>query len=293
MMQKLTSIKLVMLGFVCFLFFNCGSFSEDSYKNTSPSEPEPVLEDVFYIPQNIEGKEEQREVLLHMPENFDQTKTYPVVIAFHGRGGQNKNWIYKLSKYVEAGEFIGVYPQGHSKSWNLGHEPSKADEVYFFNQMMLKLGTYSFFDPTKVYGIGSSNGAGMINKLAMETSHFSAVAALASQLTFGTTPNSSTSPVSIYQMCGTADPLIPYNGGISVIGHDFLSASDSALSWANSFNCATPSVEKLGEDQILIYADCESGKEVRFHSVENAGHNLNQPSTPNFYDPIWEFLKRF
>jgi poly(3-hydroxybutyrate) depolymerase len=159
---------------------------------------------------------------------------------------------------------------------------------------MAKLETYSFFDASKVYGIGVSNGSALINKLGIETAHFSAIAALASQLIIGTIPNNSTSPVAVYQMCGTLDNIIPYGGGMSVVGHHFLSASDSALSWVNAFNCTTePIVEMLGDDEILIYEDCESGKEIRFHSVNNAGHNLNQPNTTNFYGPVWEFLKRF
>ena len=126
---------------------------------------------------------------------------------------------------------------------------------------MDKLETYSFFDASKVYGIGISNGSALINKLAIETSHFSAIAALASQLIVGSIPNNSTSPVAVYQMCGTADNIIPYEGGMSVVGHHFLSSSDSALSWVNAFNCATePIIEMLGEDEILIYTDCESGK---------------------------------
>jgi polyhydroxybutyrate depolymerase len=256
--------------------------------------PDPILEDVFYISQTIDGVEVQREVLLHFPENFDQSQSYPVVIAFHGNGGQNNSWLNKLSQFVEAGEFIGIYPQGYLNSWNLGAEASTADEVYFFNQIMAKLETYSFFDASKVYGIGISNGSALINKLAIETSHFSAIAALASQLIVETVPNSSTAPVAVYQKCGTADNIIPYNGGMSVVGHNFLSAPESALSWVNAFNCVTePIVEMLGEDEILIYTDCESEKEIRFHSVNNAGHNLNQPNTPNFYGPVWEFLKRF
>ena len=159
---------------------------------------------------------------------------------------------------------------------------------------MAKLETYSFFDASKVYGIGVSNGSALINKLGIETAHFSAIAALASQLIIGTIPNNSTSPVAVYQMCGTLDNIIPYGGGMSVVGHHFLSASDSALSWVNAFNCTTePIVEMLGDDELLIYEDCESGKAIRFHSVNNAGHNLNQPNTPNFYGPVWEFLKRF
>ena len=266
----------------------CCSGSDKSSDNTT------TQDEVFFVSQSIGGVQVQREVLLHLPNNFDSTQTYPVVIAFHGNGGQNNSWFNQLSQFVDIGEFIGVYPQGYLNSWNLGAEASTADEVYFFNQIMAKLETYSFFDASKVYGIGVSNGSALINKLGIETAHFSAIAALASQLIIGTIPNNSTSPVAVYQMCGTLDNIIPYGGGMSVVGHHFLSASDSALSWVNAFNCTTePIVEMLGVDEILIYEDCESGKEIRFHSVNNAGHNLNQPNTTNFNGPVWEFLKRF
>ena len=267
----------------------CCSGSDNSSDNTTTMQDE-----FFFVTQSIGDIQVQREVLLHLPNNFDSTQTYPVVIAFHGNGGQNNSWFNQLSQFVDLGEFIGIYPQGYLNSWNLGAEASTADEIYFFNQIMDKLETYSFFDASKVYGIGISNGSALINKLAIETSHFSAIAALASQLIVGSIPNNSTSPVAVYQMCGTADNIIPYEGGMSVVGHHFLSSSGSALSWVNAFNCATePIIEMLGEDGILIYTDCESGKEIRFHSVNNAGHNLNQPNTPNFYGPVWEFLKRF
>ncbi|MDA0317460.1 MAG: hypothetical protein O2906_08820 [Bacteroidetes bacterium] len=266
----------------------CCSGADNSSDNTT------TQDEVFFVSQSIGGVQVQREVLLHLPNNFDSTQTYPVVIAFHGNGGQNNSWFNQLSQFVDIGEFIGVYPQGYLNSWNLGAEASTADEVYFFNQIMAKLETYSFFDASKVYGIGVSNGSALINKLGIETAHFSAIAALASQLIIGTIPNNTTSPVAVYQMCGTLDNIIPYGGGMSVVGHHFLSASDSALSWVNAFNCTTePTLEMLGEDEILIFTDCESGKEIRFHSVNNAGHNLNQPNTPNFYGPVWEFLKRF
>jgi len=141
MIHKLISIRLFNLIFI--LLLNCGGSSNDSTDTSLP--PDPILEDVFYISQTIDGVEVQREVLLHFPENFDQSQSYPVVIAFHGNGGQNNSWLNKLSQFVEAGEFIGIYPQGYLNSWNLGAEASTADEVYFFNQIMDKLETYSFF----------------------------------------------------------------------------------------------------------------------------------------------------
>ena len=91
MIHKLISIRLFNLIFI--LLLNCGGSSNDSTDTSLP--PDPILEDVFYIFQTIDGVEVQREVLLHLPNNFDSTQTYPVVIAFHGNGGQNNSWLYK------------------------------------------------------------------------------------------------------------------------------------------------------------------------------------------------------
>ncbi len=285
-------MRLFELFCLSFLHLSCGSSDQESFYPQQPSDP--VLENVFYINQNIDGAQVQREVLLHLPNNFSSTQNYPVVIAFHGNGGQNDSWIFPFSPFVNNGEFIGVYPQGYLNSWNLGHEASTADDVEFFNQIIAQLQTYSFFDAARVYGVGSSNGSAMINKLAIETSHFSAIAALASQLMVGTLPDSSTSAVSVLQICGTVDNTIPYEGGMAPMGHNFLGALESAAAWATAFNCNNdPIVEMLGADQILIYVDCDSGKEIKFHSVEGGGHNLNIPNDPAFFHRIWDFLKRF
>ena len=108
MIHKLISIRLFNLVFICFLLLNCGSSSNDSIDTSLPTDP--IIEDLFYISQNIDGSNVSREVLLHLPESFDNTQTYPVVIAFHGNGGQNDGWISRFSHFVDNGEFIGVYP---------------------------------------------------------------------------------------------------------------------------------------------------------------------------------------
>lgn len=286
--MKMTT--LIVLGF---FLISCESSKNES-DDVSINTPEPVEDYSFYVQQTIEGVSQQREVLVHIPTNFNPNEKHSIVIAFHGNGGQNDMWVNRFSSFVNSGEFIGVYPQGHLKSWNLGTEASKANEVYFLEQIMKKLETYSFFNASKVYGIGYSNGSGLVNKLAIETPYFTAIAPLASQLIAGTVPSVSTAPVSVYQMCGTADPIIPYEGGKSVVGHTFLSGTDSALSWASAFGCSTiPKIETMGNDQIYIYKDCMSGKEIRFHSVHEGNHSLNQANDPDFYNRVWNFLKQF
>ena len=117
-------MKLFNLIILLLIFFNCSSSDNNSNENQDPVGP--FQENIFFISQVIDGVQVDREVLIHLPEDFDSTIKYPVVIAFHGGGGQNDHWFNKFSPFVQNGEFIGVYPQGHLNSWNLGQEASTA-----------------------------------------------------------------------------------------------------------------------------------------------------------------------
>jgi len=244
------------------------------------------------VTQEIEGDLTDREVIIHVPDNLDKDKLYPVVFAFHGHGGQNDHWVNTFKEYVNSGEFIGIYPQGHLRCWNLGQEESKADDVEFVNLVVEAISGYPNMDFNRMYAIGYSNGSGLVNKLGAKTSHFRAIACCATQIIQGQEPGDQTHPVSVYQLCGTADDIIPYKGGLSPVGHTFLSAMESAEMWAMQFNC-NPSTELriIGSDSLFVWSDCDSDREVRYHQVEKAGHGLNQDHDPDFYSRIWDFLK--
>ncbi len=101
----------------------------------------------------------------------------------------------KLNKFTNAGNFIGIYPQGFLKSWNLGTEPSKADDVAFVNLIVAELKKYNNLNFDKMYAIGTSNGSGMVNTLAIKTNHFKAIAPIVSQLMESTPLIPDTNPV--------------------------------------------------------------------------------------------------
>ena len=96
-----------------------------------------------------------RSVLIQAPLEIDTSKDYPVVFAFHGNGGSNRNWINILKKFTDNGEFIGIYPQGYLKSWNLGSEKSTADDVEFTNLIVDEIKNYLNLNFNKMYAIGS------------------------------------------------------------------------------------------------------------------------------------------
>jgi poly(3-hydroxybutyrate) depolymerase len=250
---------------------------------------------IITITQVIDGNPQNREVIIQTPNNIDVNKNYPIVFAFHGRGGTHSSWVNKLKSFTNNGEFVGVYPQGFLKSWNLGNvgsEPSNANDVVFVSLIIEELKKHSNLDFNKMYAIGTSNGSGMVNKLAIELSDFNAVAPIVSQLTEGMPIKESTKSISIFQINGAADSTIPIDGG-SKLGHVFLDAKVSAELWDSNFNCnPNPELKMIGKDTLYVYKNCSKNNEVRYLRVEKGEHNLHW-GNPEIFDTIWTFFQRF
>ena len=280
-----------------FLFFtslfniSCDKIDNNLDLNNIETNKE-LITTTIYINQTIEGNNIERPVIIQTAENIDKSINYPVVFAFHGRGGNNTGWVSKLKTYTDSGEFVGIYPQGYLKSWNLGTEPSKADDVEFVNLIVNELKNYKNLDLNKVYAIGTSNGSGMVNKLGINTSHFRAIAPIVSQLMESMPILENTKPVSVYQINGAADSTIPIDGGPK-FGHVFLEALKSAELWASKFQCdSPPQIKSVDENTLYIFKNCNNNKEIRYLRVENGQHNLHRQN-PNIFNDVWNFFKRF
>ena len=276
-------LKLILI----LLLFSC----EDSDYTTDFNSNKELKTETIFIQQNVIGVLELRPVIIQTELNINSNKLYPVVFGLHGNGGTNTGFLNRLKRFTDDGEFVGIYPQGIQRSWNLGSEASRADDVEFINLIMEELKKYRNLDMNKVYVIGNSNGSGMANKLAVETNHFKAIAPIVSQLMESMPLKSTTQPVSVFQVNGALDPIIPIYGGTGPGTHIFLDALESAKLWANKFNCFEPQIRMIGEDTLYEFKNCDDGKEVRYLRIENGEHNvLNSPFLIN---EIWNFFQRF
>lgn len=255
-----------------------------------PSDRNYLESKTLYIEQNIEGTNVNRPVIIQSHSAIDKNRQYPIVIALHGRGGLNSQWINPLKPFTNRGEFIGVYPQGHINSWNLGQEPSKADDVAFIEKIIDVLLEYSNVDGNRIFVIGSSNGAGLANKLGAESNKIKAVAPVASQLITSITLTPNKKPVSVFQVNGEKDTTIPIDGG-NMFGHNFLSAMESAEKWAGHFNCnATPVLIHENNTTMYTFSNCEMDVFVKYFIVKNAGHNVSM-DYPQLWNDIWNYFK--
>ena len=257
--------------------------------NSQSLEVKILTSKTILFEQQIDDDMVSRPVIIETSANTDHLKSYPIVIALHGRGGSNNNWVQPLSKFTNAGEFIGVYPQGHLNSWNLGQEPSTADDIAFISKIIDTLLSYSNVDENKIFALGNSNGSGMVNVLGGVNKRLKAIAPVASQLNERTEIKSNAIPLSVFQVNGDQDLLIPIDGGMK-LGHSFLSASDSAKKWATHFNCNhNVTVEESEQTVLHTYSDCDDNVVVKYLVVKGAGHTTARDYT-SLWDDVWDFF---
>jgi hypothetical protein len=148
---------------------------------------------------------------------------------------------------------ILVAPTGYQNSWNICSENSDAPDVEMINELVNNLQGYSNVNPNKIRILGTSNGAGLANRIFIENTNpgIDIVCAVVSHLNdfqyhlgdfykpSGITNSSSSycgydivsKPLSsrkYLSISNVNDQLIPYNGGLSNVGATFLPAETAA-----------------------------------------------------------------
>jgi len=271
------------------------STGEDTAEVEAPAVPDKVLSPgltTLWITQEIDGVEVEREVLIDAPDTF-ASDIYPVVFAFHGAEGMNDKFVTQMEHLVQTDAFVGVYPQGHDGFWALGVEPSSADDVAFIDAIVAELSLMDRIDVDRVYAIGTSNGAGLAHRVAIQTRHFRAFVAMSTALTVSPVPDSTTHPVSVLQIMGMLDGLCPYDGGETAIGHTFMPAEDSVATWASAIGCSgegTLDIEPNG-DRRLHWNDCPGDREVMGIGLGTVGHGIPADYEGNLMSFAWSFLR--
>ena len=270
---------------------------EPQTPDSSPLVPETTLYEEKTVTQAIDGTLVDRTYRLRYPQSVSEEK-YPILFFFHGAGGDGKDWLANnpsLESLIDAGEFIGIFPDGYQNSWNVSGE-TNADDVEFVSLILNSLDPSGLFDLTRIYGVGISNGAGLVNKIAKETSIFQAIAPLLSQQTQSIAETAPPQALSVFQVNGSEDTLAPVNGGNGVADTVFISAQASAENWAANANCnmtSTSQVKSWGDYSVEEYtfSGCIDSQKVRYFIVADAGHSLSFGENFDLYELIWSFFK--
>ena len=180
---------------------------------------------------------------------------FPVCILLHGNGGNGLGMVNQFLSTLSC--HILVAPSGYQNSWNICAENSDAPDVEMIQDLVNNLQGYTNVNPNKIRILGSSNGAGLANRVFIENTNpgIDIICAIVSHLNEPQyhsgnfyKPGNTTDPSGSF--CGynvlanplksrkylsisnDNDNLIPYLGGTSVVGVSFLAAETAALTIA-------------------------------------------------------------
>jgi polyhydroxybutyrate depolymerase len=176
---------------------------------------------------------------LHVPSGLEHPAG--LVVNLHGAGAIGAGWEWETNydAVADAHGFVVVYPDGIDFSWADGRGASVpdrqgVDDVGFITGLVANLVADFGIDPGHVFATGMSAGAFMANRLACERADvFAAIAPVAGTLgvNVGCAPSR---PVAVLVTHGTADPVVPFNGG-PMVGRggpsDIISAPELAARW--------------------------------------------------------------
>ncbi|HEU0198472.1 MAG TPA: PHB depolymerase family esterase, partial [Nevskiaceae bacterium] len=238
-----------------------------------------------------------REWRVHLPVGYRSSRSWPLVIAFHGLFGTPAEFekLTGLDAVADHDGFIVVYPRGIKKSWAAGvnapADRAGVDDVAFVSAMLGQLESRYRIDPRRVVITGFSNGAHMVQLLACRmASRWRAVVPVSGTLppteAAGCRPDA---PVSIIAFHGMADPVDPYAGGKVKLpgGSPLVSAPAMVARWARLDGCSsqmqTAIVAPLSAGigvQKLTYPGCRNGKHVRLYRIVGGGHTW--PGGPQY-----------
>ncbi|WP_454790288.1 extracellular catalytic domain type 1 short-chain-length polyhydroxyalkanoate depolymerase [Mycolicibacterium lutetiense] len=223
---------------------------------------------------------------LHLPAGGGAPSGLVVNLHAAGATGGDQAALTHYDAVADAHGFAVVYPDGIDYSWADGRGASVpdrqgVDDVGFISTLVDRLVAENGIPRGRIYATGLSAGGFMANRLACDRADlFAAIAPVAG--TLGTNVGCNPSrPVSVLATYGTADPVVPFNGGPMTGrggGSTVVSGPAMVDRWRQINGCPAPSDEVLpgtgdGTETHRIASDgCAGGTSVVFMRVDGGGH---------------------
>lgn len=223
--------------------------------------------------------EGDRAFLLHVPESYDGSVPVPLVVSFHGAalwpGAQaaTSRW----NDLADEQGFVVVYPaaRGRPRIW-LGTDAGVDADVAFVAQLVDSLERAYAIDPRRIYADGLSNGGRMAWIVSCRLAHrMAAVGSVGAAQDLPWAACGDAPPVPVVAVHGTADPIVPYDGGRSWIGPAaFPDVRRWMARWAQRNRCGGPPAEQRIAPDVtrLEYPACADDAAVVLYTVEGGGH---------------------
>jgi polyhydroxybutyrate depolymerase len=256
----------------------------------------------------------ERKALVHVPA-ASAGQRLPLLIGLHGAGARIFPRYSGFSVLADSEGFIVVYPdpidhEGGRTLWNISNRRAGGapNDVQFISDLLAHVEGQVCVDTSRVYAAGVSNGGGMAALAACALStRFAAIASIAGGYYQELPPCHPANPVSVVEVHGTADPIVPYDGSPP-------GAADAAgaippggavrpwvASWRRHDGCrGAPAVSRIAPRvERYEWGHCAGGAAVEHIEIFGGGHALpgalppdrGQASTVSATWLVWSFLR--
>ena len=251
----------------------------------------------------------ERTYRVFIPPTLDRSVPAPLVLVLHGGANTVADTIKitGFDKQASIGEFIVAYPVGTRQEWNAGGCCGSApernpDDVGFLTRLLDQLSTEHRIDQARVFVTGVSNGAMMAYRFACERAdRVTAVASVAGAVVVDECQPSR--PMSVLEIHGTEDPLIPYEGGTpsapeAAGAPPYRSVTAMMQRWAALGGCPAPTPPNVvGAVTAESWTGCDGGRAVELVTVQGGGHVWFAPGlgpadgAVDATETIWDFFR--
>ena len=271
----------------------------------------------------------KRTYWVHLPPNVRRNKKMPLLFALHGGGGTARGTpkltYGRFNQLADEKKFIVVYPQAVARQWNDGRKGFKVksweeniDDVGFLVEIVNILKRKYSIDSKRVFTSGISNGGFMSTRLLCDRSDvFRAGAIVTATISEAYLPKCKPqNKVGVLVMNGTADKIVPYNGGeVRVLRRKrgkVISTDRYLEFWRKQNGCDSkktivnlPDKEDDGTTvSKQTFSKCKKGGDVVLYKIDGGGHTwaggleyLNERLVGktsrdiNGCDEVWSFFE--
>jgi polyhydroxybutyrate depolymerase len=219
---------------------------------------------------------------------------HPTVVVLHGATISAATTL-RGSGFAEAAArrgFTAVFPEGVRRLWNDGRTGGAGgpDDVAFLRALVERLVADHIAAADRVYLAGISNGGMMTLTMACRASaQFAGFGAVIASMPEGVPPCEAR-PVPLVMVAGTADPMVPYQGGTVGLngGQAFggrgqvWGAERTARAFVERDGCGEPTTAALPHRdpadrthvERIAWLGCRDGTSVTLYRIAEGGHQV-------------------
>jgi polyhydroxybutyrate depolymerase len=222
-----------------------------------------------------------RKYLLHVPAGYDPSVPTPLVISIHGYAEWPAHQM-QLSRWNDLADqenIIVVYPSGSDfpLRWRTNGLGDSMLDVQFISDLLDDLEMDYNIDPLRIYANGLSNGGGMSFLLACKLSdRIAAFGGISGAYVLDWENCYPDRPVPGIIFHGTADPIVPFEGGPS---ESFDVPFPNIPTWVrqlaekNGCNLTPDQLPAQGDVSGKGFQNCDQNANVDFYVIDGGGHS--------------------